>query len=154
LRDTEREYLIVLNWLGFERATVAFTGAERPSGKSAYSLRRLLRVALAGMLFRTTVLLRWVVALGFLIAVAGVGLAVADVYSYFTSKQPSGYTSLAVLQLLLAGFLIVSLGVVGLYVGRIFEQVKGRPQFIIDEEVSSDEELPLASAESMSSELR
>ena len=140
LRDAEREYVIALAWLGFDRATVPFEHAERPRGKSSYSFRKLARVALSGMFFRTTVLLRWVVLIGFLIALIGAGLAVWVVYEYFASEQPRGYASLAVLLIVLIGFVIVTLGVVGLYIGRIFEQVKGRPVFVIDEEVSVEGE--------------
>lgn len=134
LRDKDREYVVALDWLGFRRAAVEFEHAQRPSGESSYGLRRLVSTAVAGMFFRTTVLLRWVVLLGFLIAVSGVGLAVYNIAAYFSHEQPSGYTSLVVLLLVLVGFVIVSLGVVGLYVGRIFEQVKGRPLFVIDEQ--------------------
>jgi len=140
LRDVEREYVIALAWLGFERASVPFEHAPRHSGKSAYSLRRLSRVALSGMFFRTTVLLRWIVLLGFLIALVGAGLAGWVVYDSFTSRQPRGYASLAVLMIVLVGFVIVTLGVLGLYVGRIFEQVKGRPVFVIDEQASARSE--------------
>ena len=79
--------------------------------------------------------MRWIVLTGFLIAIAGFGLAAFDIVYYFTGNSPSGYTSLAVLLLVLVGFIIISLGVVGLYVGRIFDQVKGRPLFIIDRAV-------------------
>ena len=140
LRDAEREFVIALAWLGFDRATVPFEHAERPSGKSSYSFLGLSRVALSGMFFRTTVLLRWIVLLGFIIAVIGAGLTVWIVYAYFTSDEPRGYASLAVLLIVLIGFVIVTLGVVGLYIGRIFEQVKGRPVFVIDEEVSAQRE--------------
>jgi dolichol-phosphate mannosyltransferase len=61
-------------------------------------------------------------------------VAVFEVIDYFAAKNETvpGYTSLAVLLLLLAGFIIISVGVVGLYVGRVFEQVKDRPLFLID----------------------
>jgi dolichol-phosphate mannosyltransferase len=63
-----------------------------------------------------------------------VGVAIFEVVEYFEgpNKTVPGYTSLAVLVLVLAGFIIVSVGVVGLYVGRIFEQVKDRPLYLID----------------------
>jgi polyisoprenyl-phosphate glycosyltransferase len=131
MRDRDREYALVLDWLGFRSTSVEIEFAERADGPSAYTLRRLLNVALSGMFFRTTVLLRAVVFLGFLIAALGIGLAAFNVYYYFAGHQPAGYTSLAVLLLLLAGFIIISVGVVGLYVGRIFEQVKSRPLFIV-----------------------
>ena len=65
-------------------------------------------------------------------------VAAFEVVDYFAepSKSVPGYTSLAVLLLVLAGFIIVSVGVVGLYVGRIFEQVKDRPLFLIDDQAA------------------
>ena len=72
LRDRDREYQLVLDWLGFSQATISFAHAEREGDSpSAYGLRELVRVALDGMFFRTTVLLRWIVLLGFVVAVLG-----------------------------------------------------------------------------------
>ncbi len=140
IRDRDREYALVLDWLGFRHTAVTIDFAERPYGKSAYTFRHLLQVAFAGMFFRTTVLLRAVVFLGFLVALLGAGLAAFNVYDYFFGHQPTGYTSLAVLVLLLTGFIIISVGVVGLYVGRIFEQVRFRPLFIISRQTGAPEE--------------
>jgi glycosyltransferase involved in cell wall biosynthesis len=136
LRDKDREYMIALDWLGFDATTIEIDHAERHDGTSGYTFRRLVSVALDGMFFRSTVLLRVVVLVGFLVALAGVLLAAFEVVDYFAEPDSSvpGYTSLAVLFLVLAGFIIVSVGVVGLYVGRIFEQVKDRPLFLIDSE--------------------
>ena len=136
LGDRDREYLLMLDWLGFSAATVEFQHADRHAGTSTYTLRRLVRVAFDGMFFRTTVLLRLIIAAGFLVAVAGVGLGAFYIYDKLVSdSSPPGYTSLAVLILLLSAVIITSLGVVGLYVGRIFEQVKNRPMFVVAEEV-------------------
>jgi dolichol-phosphate mannosyltransferase len=134
--DRDREYLLVLDWLGFSAATVEFEHADRYAGASAYSLRRLLRVAVDGVFFRTTIALRLIVALGFLIALGGVGLGAFYIYDKLVSDTvPPGYTSLAVLVLFLSAFVIISVGVVGLYVGRVFEQVKSRPLFVVDEQI-------------------
>jgi len=141
LRDKDREYLIVLEWLGFRHATIEVERAARYEGRSSYTPGRLLQVAVAGMFFQTTILLRWIVFLGFFVALAGVLLAGYYVYTYFTSTPLPGYTSLAVLLLLLGGFIIVSIGVIGLYVGKVFEQVKGRPLFLIDREVVEGTEI-------------
>ena len=136
LHDRDREYTIALEWLGFDSTTIEIEHHERHAGKSGYTVRRLIRVAIDGMFFRTTVLLRMVVLLGFLVALIGVVVAGFEVADYFieAQKRVPGYTSLAVLVIVLAGFIIVSVGVVGLYVGRIFEQVKDRPLFLIDQE--------------------
>jgi dolichol-phosphate mannosyltransferase len=136
LHDRDREYMIALDWLGFDSTTVEIEHHERHAGTSGYTLRRLTRAALDGMFFRSTVLLRLVVLLGFVVALIGVIVAAFEIADYFieAQKRVPGYTSLAVLLLVLAGFIIVSIGVVGLYVGRVFEQVKNRPLFLIDQE--------------------
>jgi len=141
LRDRDREYMIALDWLGFDATAIEIDHYDRHSGKSGYSLDRLVRVALDGMFFRSTVLLKLVVLLGFVVAVVGIGVAAFEVIDYFVEPEKSvpGYTSLAVLLTVLAGFIIFSVGVVGLYVGRIFEQVKDRPLFLIDAEADGPE---------------
>ena len=147
LKDRDREYMIALDWLGFDSTAVEIEHHERHAGESGYTLRRLVRVALDGMFFRSTVLLRLVVLLGFLVAFAGIVVAAFEVADYFLEPEKSvpGYTSLAVLLLVLTGFIIVSVGVVGLYVGRIFEQVKNRPLFLIDQQAAGAEpSLPTA----------
>ena len=135
LRDSDREFTLALDWLGFPQATIDIDYQPRAAGESSYTLGRLVRVALAGMTFRTTVLLRVVVFIGFLVALLGAGLAAYNVYERLFGHQPAGYTSLVVLTLVLGGFIILSVGVVGLYVGRIFEQVRRRPLFLVDREV-------------------
>jgi len=141
LRDQDREYMIALDWLGFDATTIEIAHADRHSGKSGYTLSQLVKVALDGMFFRSTVLLRVVVLVGFLVALIGLGLAGFEIIDYFIERNSSvpGYTSLAVLLLVLAGFIIVSVGVVGLYVGRTFEQVKDRPLFVIDAQAEGPE---------------
>ncbi|MBV9682145.1 MAG: glycosyltransferase family 2 protein [Solirubrobacterales bacterium] len=140
LHDRDREYMIALDWLGFDSTQIEIDHHERHAGESGYTLRRLVQVALDGMFFRSTVLLRLVVLLGFVVALIGVVIALFEVVDYFLEPEKSvpGYTSLAVLLVVLAGFIIVSVGVVGLYVGRIFEQVKNRPLFLIDQEARGD----------------
>jgi len=143
LRDRDREFMIALDWLGFDSTAIEIEHHDRHDGESAYTPRRLVKVALDGMFFRSTVLLRLVVLVGFLVALAGIVLAGFEIVDYFIEPKKSvpGYTSLAVLVLLLAGFIIVSVGVVGLYVGRIFEQVKDRPLFLIDRQAEGSEAL-------------
>ncbi len=144
LHDRDREYMIALDWLGFDSTAIEIEHHERHAGQSGYTLRRLIRVAIDGMFFRSTVLLRLVVLLGFVVALIGVVVAGFEVADYFleSQKRVPGYTSLAVLLLVLAGFIIVSVGVVGLYVGRIFEQVKDRPLFLIDRQATPPARTP------------
>lgn len=133
IRDKDRHYMLILDWLGFERAAIEFDQPQRYAGKSSYTIRRLVQLGLDGFFFQTTTLLRWIIYLGFAIALAGAALASYYIYSYFTVNPLPGFTTLAVLILLVGGFIIISTGVTGLYIGKIFTQVKDRPLFVVDE---------------------
>jgi polyisoprenyl-phosphate glycosyltransferase len=132
-KDRDRHYLFVLYWLGFDRASIEYGHAERAEGKSSYTFRRLLSHAVGGVFFQTTVLLRWVVNVGFLLALMGVGAAIYFAIARVSGTAYPGWTSLAVLLLVLGGLIIISTGVTGLYIGRIFNEVRERPLFVIDE---------------------
>jgi glycosyltransferase involved in cell wall biosynthesis len=130
--DRDRHYLPILFWLGFKRGEIEYEHARRPVGESSYSVRALLRLASEGVFFQTTTLLRWIVYFGFAVAGAGLLLAIALIVLTIVVNPPPGWTSLAVLVLLVGGFMIVSTGVTGLYIGKIFQQVKGRPLYVVD----------------------
>lgn len=144
VRDQHREYLGLLDWLGFEHTTIEIEQSERYEGRSSYTVRRLMRVALDGLLFQTTVLLRWIVLLGFFVAFGGALLACYLLYFYFFDDPLPGYTSIAVLLLLIGGLIIIMMGVMGLYIGKVFEQAKGRPLFIIDQHAGAASGLHVA----------
>jgi dolichol-phosphate mannosyltransferase len=145
--DRDRHYLFVLQWLGFEQGTIQFEHAARKIGSSSYSLVGLIRHAVRGVFFQTTNVLLYIVYFGFLLAAAGVALAVYDVILVAVSHPPPGYTSVMVATIIIGGFIIVSTGVTGMYIGRVFEQVKGRPLYVIDEVVQKTER-PVLSAKS------
>jgi glycosyltransferase involved in cell wall biosynthesis len=133
INDRDRQYMLILHWLGFDHVVVETAQADRHSGRSSYTLSSLVRVAVDGMFFQTTKLLRWIVYLGFAVAASGLLLAALLVVWYVAADPLPGWTSLAVLILLIGGFTIVTTGVTGLYIGKIFEQVKGRPLYVVDE---------------------
>ncbi len=138
MRDQDRHYLMILNWLGFETASVDYEPARRYEGRSSYSLSKLIAHALDGVFFQTAVLLRWIVYLGFVVATAGIGLAIYFGVERIAGHAYPGWTSLAVLTLILCGFIILSLGVTGLYIGKMFDQTRGRPIFVVDRVVEHE----------------
>jgi polyisoprenyl-phosphate glycosyltransferase len=133
--DRDRHYLPILLWLGFERTSIDYEHGERHAGTSSYSVGALVRLAAEGVFFQTATLLRWIVYLGFVVAFAGLLLTLGLVVLAILVNPPPGWTSLAVLLLFVGGFIIVSTGVTGLYIGKIFQQVKNRPLYIVDEEI-------------------
>jgi dolichol-phosphate mannosyltransferase len=134
LNDADRHYVFILRWLGFESAVIDVEHCERAEGRSSYTLSKLVQHAFDGLVFQTTRLLRWIVYAGFVIAFLGLALAAFYLYSWAQHRPYPGWTTLVVLLLVLSGFILLSLGVTGLYVGKIFSQVKGRPLYIVDEE--------------------
>lgn len=135
LRDKDRQYLLIVDWLGFRRATLEVDQHERHAGRSSYRLGQLIRVAIDGMFFQSTVLLRWIVYTGFVMALIGVLLALYALAVFVGGRPLPQWTALPVLILVLTGFIVISTGVTGLYVGKIFDQVKGRPLYVIDSKV-------------------
>jgi dolichol-phosphate mannosyltransferase len=143
LRDKDRQYLLIVQWLGFDRAEIEVEPLDRYAGRSSYRVSTLLRVAADGMFFQSTVLLRWIVYAGFVIAAGGVALFLYAVAVLVLGRDLPDWTALPMAALLLSGFIVISTGVSGLYVGKIFDQVKGRPLYVIDAEIVAGAE-PMA----------
>lgn len=140
LRDHDRQYLLMLHWLGYRRAELEVKQSPRHTGRSSYTFRQLLKVAVDGVFFQSTVLLRLTIYLGFLLALLGLALAAYALLSWVTGNHLPQWTALPMFGLFLAAFIIVSGGVTGLYVGKIFDQVKGRPLFVVDEIIGGEYE--------------
>lgn len=130
--ERERHYLFIIRWLGFSTGTIEYAHEERACGKSSYSVRALVKHALEGLFFQATVLLHWIVFTGLSFSLFGVLLAVYYVTIYFQGQVLTGWTSLVVLLLISTGMMLTSMGVIGLYIGKIFDQTKGRPLYVVD----------------------
>jgi dolichol-phosphate mannosyltransferase len=138
--ELNRQYLLVLYWLGFDREIVDVRGDERHAGESSYGVRKLIQVALDGLFFHTTLLLGWIVVAGVVAATLGILLALVIVVAHFAgADQPVGYASLATIVLVMGGAILASVGVAAMYAGRIHEQVKGRPLYLVDDESEAGE---------------
>jgi len=139
-RERDRHFQLILSWIGFERGTVDYEHQPREAGQSSYTLGRLLRHAADGIFFQSTGFLRWVVGLGLIYAVGGLLLALFLSVRAMFDNVPTGWTSLAVLMMINTGVVLVSVGIVGLYIGKIFDQVKERPLFIVDERLHREKQ--------------
>jgi dolichol-phosphate mannosyltransferase len=132
--ETIRYFPTMVRWTGFRATSVDIAHAPRLEGKTSYNFRRLLRLAVDICLVNSEKPLRLVVFTGF--AVSAVGFCFAA-YTAVKALQGEiaviGYASVIVSLWILAGLIIVLIGIVGLYVGKCFEVVKQRPPFIIAE---------------------
>lgn len=133
MRECHRFYRGLRAWVGFKQAGVPLARPDRHSGKSKYSIRKLLQLGMDGLFSFSIMPLRFASFFGFLIVLFCIAFLIYSVVVYFTNKSvPTGFTALMVMLLLTSGIQLSFLGLVGEYVGRIYEQSKGRPNYIVE----------------------
>lgn len=124
----------LIQWVGFKRCDVPFVSADRAAGRTKYHLRQLILFSVAGMISFSKVPLRFATFAGFSISLLGALYAAWLLFKYVTlGGFPAGYASLIIVTLLLGGLQLMFLGVLGEYLGSIFDEVKGRPLYIVEE---------------------
>lgn len=134
MKDNLRYFPTMVHWVGFKSTSIAVTHSKRLRGKTSYSLRSLIHLSIDVMLAFSDKPLRLTVKLGFSIALLSIIYAIITLIKYFTGQiEILGWTSMIISIWFLSGVIITVLGIVGLYIGKIFEKVKNRPFYIIDE---------------------
>ncbi len=134
LKEKLRFFGGMIQWIGFKTEHVDVEHAERFSGYSSYNFRKLFKLALGSMIAFSDKPLRLLTYLGFFMSLISMMYAMFIIYRKIVYQiSIEGWTSLIVSLYFLGGLVLVNLGVLGLYIGRIFEEVKRRPLFIIDE---------------------
>ena len=133
LHETHRFLRGMVSWLGFRTATVPYTPASRAAGVSKYTLRKMLALATDGLLSFSRLPLRLSLFLGGATTALGMSVAAWGVLRALFASGPidSGWYVLMVTVLTVGGCILGALGIVGEYVGRIYEQVKGRPIYLL-----------------------
>jgi len=126
-------------WAGFKQAAVSYHREERKVGKTKYNYWKLWTLAIDGITSASTVPLRVWSYLGAFVALGALGYAIFIVIRTLTSGiEVPGYASMMVAVLFLGGLQLLSLGVLGEYVGRILTETKGRPLYVIREEIGGE----------------
>lgn len=124
-------------WLGFRRTEVPFDVSPREHGTSGWSIWALIKLALTGLTAFSAIPLRIVSILGVLFTCLATVLGVLTIINKFSGAPVDGFTILVLLNLLIGGLLMISLGIIGEYVGRIYDESKRRPRYVIDKEFQS-----------------
>lgn len=118
-------------WLGFRRCKVPFEVAERKAGISKWSPLKLLRLSLNAITSFSAMPLQFVSFIGGVLVVLSLALGIQTLVLWATGGAASGFTTVILLLLLIGGCIMLSLGLIGLYLARIFDEVKGRPRYIV-----------------------
>ncbi|MFZ2226217.1 MAG: glycosyltransferase family 2 protein [Candidatus Moraniibacteriota bacterium] len=121
-------------WLGFDQFAIEYAPEERFAGKTKYSLKKMISFAITGITSFSVKPLRLATVVGFVIAFLAFLYAIYALYvKIFTDSALSGWTSVLVSVLFLSGIQLITFGIMGEYIGKLFMQAKGRPNYIIKE---------------------
>lgn len=136
MKDYVKFFSLFINWIGFKSVSIPIEHGEREEGKSTYSVGRLFKQAFNVIISFSDKPLRLFINFGLSISVLSFIVGIYYLYLALTGKiaQP-GFSSLILSIWFLSGIIISGIGIVGVYLGKTFDQAKGRPTFIIDEEV-------------------
>ena len=132
MSERVRFFPVQIGYLGFKTATIEVCHADRATGKSSYRLSSLFRLGFDVMLSNSNKPLQVAVGFGFFMALLSFALALYNVIAkYVGIICVPGYTTTIFSIWFIGGLLLLVVGIVGLYVGKIFDQVKGRPLFVV-----------------------
>ncbi|WP_041693915.1 MULTISPECIES: glycosyltransferase family 2 protein [Emticicia] len=137
LGDRIRFFPTMTQWVGFRKAYLPVKHDERASGKSSYSWAKLIELAFNNIISFSDKPLRLTVRLGLMMSLVAILLGIGYLYLYFSNQiKQLGFASIIISITFFSGLIIFILGIIGIYLGKTFEQVKGRPVHIIDQKLN------------------
>jgi len=137
LRETHRFVRGMVAWLGFKQTDVTYDRPARFAGETKYPLRKMLRFAMDGITSFSVLPLRFSTYLGVVMSIASLGIIVwALLAKYVFQQVVPGWTALVVIVAIFASVQLLMIGILGEYVGRIYEEVKRRPLYVVADAVN------------------
>jgi len=138
--EYNRYFSALIDYLGFKTGTVDVVHSDRMEGESSYTLSKLIKLALDSMISSSNKPLKLAVRLGFSISLLSALLALYNVIAYFFDTAiVRGYTTTIFSIWFATGMILSMLGILGLYIGKIFDQVKQRPYYIVKEKLNFED---------------
>lgn len=119
------------SWIGFQTMSLPFDVKEREIGSSKWSPWKLIKYAIHNITSFSGAPLQFVTLLGWLMFLCSVGLGIHSLYRYFTGTALEGFTTVILLQLIIGSILMISLGIIGHYISRIYDEIKARPRYLV-----------------------
>lgn len=124
-------------WLGFKTVKLPFSVAQRPLGKSRWSFFKLSRLAVNAITSFSSLPMHLVTVMGVIFLIGSIVLGIHTLYQKLTGQALDGFTTIILLLLIIGSTLMLSLGIIGSYIARIFNEVKMRPRYLVSMDVSS-----------------
>jgi glycosyltransferase involved in cell wall biosynthesis len=126
-------------WMGFTTVQIPFEVVPRSAGQSAWSVLKRLKLALVGITAFSSFPLHLVTLAGVVFLALSVLLGLETLYLKLTGQAVSGFATVILLELIIGSLLMISLGIIGEYLARIYEEVKGRPRYLVRESIEPKE---------------
>lgn len=128
------------SWVGFKKTTVSFEVQERTAGVSKWSSWSLIKYAVSNITSFSAAPMQLVTVLGVLFGIFAVVLGAQSLVHKITGRALEGFTTVIIVQLLVGSIVMICMGITGYYISKIYEEIKGRPRYIISTEVNAEEE--------------
>lgn len=125
------------SWVGFRTVSVEFDVRERTEGESRWSTWALIRYAVTNIVAFSSAPMQFVTFAGIGVFFLGIVLAVQTLFQYFSGHAVAGFTTVILLILFIGSMIMISLGIIGYYISKIYEEVKGRPRYLISRKIES-----------------
>jgi glycosyltransferase involved in cell wall biosynthesis len=151
LPEKRRFYRGLAQWIGFEQLNIQFDVEDRKTGQSSWSTRSLLGLALTAILSFTSAPLRVVTLLGLVAMLLGVVIGGDALWSWLNHRAVSGFATIIMTLLLLGSLIMISLGIIGEYIAKIYDEIKCRPSYLVDEACGVEDALRVAALPSETS---
>lgn len=123
------------SWIGYRTASVEFDVQERTEGESKWSTPALIRYAIKNIVSFSTVPMQCVTVAGVFVFLMAIVLGIQSLIRYFSGHAVEGFTTVILLILIIGSIIMISLGIIGYYIAKIYEEVKGRPRYLIAKKV-------------------
>ena len=133
LPERRRFYRGLVDWVGYEHETLLFDIESRAKGEGKWSLWGLVGLATTAIVSFTSTPLRIVTFLGLITLIFGFFVAVEALWSWVLGQAVSGFTTIIITLLLLGSFIMISLGILGEYIAKMYDEIKARPTFLVAE---------------------
>ena len=138
MRERNTFFRGMVSWLGFRRKQITFSVAKRRLTQSRWSFFGLFRLAIVAITAFSSLPLQAVTILGGLFLLCAILFATYALVMYFAGLAFPGFTTVIILELVIGGVLMVSLGIIGTYIAQIYQEVKYRPRYVVAETLTSN----------------
>ena len=125
------------SWVGFRSTKVSFRVQEREAGESKWSTRSLIKYAISNITSFSAAPMQIVTILGTLFFILAVILGIQSLVYKFTGRALEGFTTVIIIELLVGSISMVSMGIIGYYIAKMYEELKGRPRYIFATEINT-----------------